>query len=320
MESVLFPEGIKEDYLADVMDAAMKRKYRAVAVRGCIELLLDHLFFQFISSTVSLEKWLKLSVYKKIELIKENSSFDSSFYEELHSLRLTGNKGAHVAEHDNITDEELDMSFFYLSSICTSLIFEYFKANGMQGTENTSTIFSCLQPTQRITVLNRYLMWLENVDYDADTSKRFYTKYVNAFWSDDFDETVYRGNFPKPLRLRQSINRHLSMEFWLSSSLQHYDELLIAIDKLSLAYLKSGYFFLATSTAKRFLDNRDITEDYYDELCVKLNNMNPKVEEYPIAQSQKESIRNLLQIESICSEDLDRSFAKLIKCMLTNEN
>ncbi|WP_076926021.1 DUF4145 domain-containing protein [Pseudoalteromonas sp. EB27] len=320
MESILFPESIKEEYLADVTDTAMKLKYRAVAVRSCIELLLEHLFFQFIPSTVNLEKWLKLPVYKKIELIKENSEFDSTFYEELHSLRLIGNKGAHVAEHGNITGEELDMSFSYLSSVCTSLIFEYFKANGMQGTENTSTIFSCLQPTQRITVLNRYLMWLEKVEYDVSLSKRFYTRYVNAYWSKNIDETVYRGHFPKPLRLRQSINRYLSSEFWLSTSLQHYDELLIAIDKLSLAHLKSGSFFVAISTAKRFLANGDITENYYDQLCDKLNNMKSKVGEYPIAKSQKESIENLSQIESNCSEDLDRSFAKLIRCMLTNEN
>ncbi|WP_219584562.1 hypothetical protein, partial [Vibrio parahaemolyticus] len=61
-------------------------------------------------------------------------------------------------------------------------------------------------------------------------------------------------------------------------------------------------------------------EFYYDQLCLKLNDMYPKVSGYPIAKSQKESIYNLSQIESICSKDIDIAFAKLIRCILTNEN
>ncbi|EGR0935759.1 DUF4145 domain-containing protein [Vibrio parahaemolyticus] len=320
MESILFPKDIKEKYLSDVPNTATRQHYRALAVRSCIELLLEHLFFQFVPSSTTLKKWQRLSVYQKIELIRNSSSFEKSFYDQLHSLRIMGNKGAHVSEHGNISDEELDKSFLYLSSICTSLIFEYFKKNGMQGTENTATIFSCLQPSQRITVLNEYLKWLECIDYNVDLSKRFYIKYVESFFSNDTDETEYRGNFPKPLRLRQSLNRYLSSEFWFSTSYRHYDELLIAIDKLSLAYLKSGNFFLATSTARRFYSSGHLTEYYYEQLCLKLNKMAPKLGEFPIAKTQDESINNLADIEVMCSEDLDVSFATLIRCMLTNEN
>ncbi|EGU9323576.1 DUF4145 domain-containing protein, partial [Vibrio parahaemolyticus] len=320
VENILFPENLKESYLVDVADVATKRQYRAVAVRSCIELLLEHLFFQFVSEMVIYEKWSKLSVYQKIELIRETSSFEPGFYENLHNLRLTGNKGAHASEHGNITDEELRSSFNCLSSLCTSLIFEYFKINGMQSTENTSTIFSCLQPHQRLTVLNNYIAWLGDIECDIESSKRFYLKYVQAFRNNDIDETVYRGHFPKPLRLQQSLNRSLSHEYWVSSSLKCYDELLLVIDKLCLAYLKSGSFFLAISVARRFYLSGHITEFYYDQLCLKLNDMYPKVSGYPIAKSQKESIYNLSQIESICSKDIDIAFAKLIRCILTNEN
>ncbi|TOJ02863.1 hypothetical protein, partial [Vibrio parahaemolyticus] len=83
MENILFPENLKESYLVDVADVATKRQYRAVAVRSCIELLLEHLFFQFVSEMVIYEKWSKLSVYQKIELIRETSSFEPGFYENL---------------------------------------------------------------------------------------------------------------------------------------------------------------------------------------------------------------------------------------------
>ncbi|MGY5798771.1 DUF4145 domain-containing protein [Rheinheimera faecalis] len=320
MEDVLFPEAIKKEYLADILDVDTKRQYRAVAVRACIELLLEHLFYQFVESTVSMNKWNALTVYNKIELLKEKSFLDNHFYEELHYLRVTGNKGAHVAEHSNITDEQLDTSFRYLSTICTSLIFEYFKEYGMQSTDNTSTIFSCLQPRQRVKVLNQYISHLERIECDIEASKSYYSRYVEAYREKIIDETVYKGFFPKPLRLRQNINKHLSSEFNSSTSLQHYDELLLAIDKLSLAYLKSGSFFLAICTVYRFYADGYLTISYYEEMCVKLNRMNQELDEYPIAKCQKGSIQNLSEIELSFSHDLDKSFSKLIRCILTNEN
>ncbi|MGS4882687.1 hypothetical protein [Photobacterium damselae] len=339
MEKILIPENIKKNYLSDVTDTSIKRHFRALAVRSCVELLLNHLFFQYINKKkikkkeilnirnnkkkenykedeISSEEWEDASINNQILLIKNNSSFDPTFCENLHKLRLIGNKGAHTPHHSSITDEELERSFHHLSSICTSLIFEYFKENGMQGTDNTSTIFSCLQPTQRIIVLNQYIRWLEQHQYNIEQSKQFYNKYVFAYSSKDFDETRYKYNYPQPLRLRQSINKHLSSEFWLSTSLKNYDELLLTIDKLALAYLKTGSFFLATSTAQSFIMKNIITESYYNELCSKLNIMKAKLAGYPIAKTQEESIKNLSQVEKRYSKDLDISFLKLIRAML----
>ncbi|MDF4740232.1 DUF4145 domain-containing protein [Vibrio parahaemolyticus] len=320
MERVLFPNNIKRDYLGDVVDPSTKLHYRALAVRSCLELLLKHLFYKFVQKDISKERWDELFVSRKIDQIKKYSSFDASFYEKIDYLKTIGNKGAHAAEHPTITHPDLDLAFEYLSSICTYLIFEYFKENSMQGTENTSTIFSCLQPIQRVDVLCKYINMLENKEYDAGAAKQYYSKYVEAYHNRDIDETVHREHFPKPLRLRHSLNKKLSAEFLESSSLQHYDELLIAIDKLSLAYLKLGSMFLATCTVHRFYANGHLTTSYYDEQCEKLEKLAKKTHKYPIAKTQDDSIKNLEDIEKIFASDLDKSFAKLIKCMLTNEN
>jgi len=178
-------------YFDDSSDIENRLYFRAVAVRSCLENVMDSVFTHLIpENNIPLSSWSKYDLNGKIKAMR--GFFSDDVVESLHRLRILGNHGAHQKYHTELKQADILEALPALGAVCEQAIFSYFRKHGFVAHRWLPTIFSTLKPSYRVSILERLFVEQKTL-FIVDKLAMAYVKNNQFFESIKFIEDCYKS-------------------------------------------------------------------------------------------------------------------------------
>jgi len=290
------------DYFLDSADINSKNYHRATSLRVCLEHVVNTVFIHIAGVNVNNEQerknWVKKPLFDRINDLK--SFFTDDVLDSFHRIRKIGNSGAHPEGHSDLTQNEIDSALEDLSGVCEWTLIAYFKKHGFCTESWLPTVFSTLPPAYRVRVLESLFQ-----DIEERIDKKDLVAYLTKVQTDHsklFSGEISYEEFKKPI-----------------VDAKRFEEILLVIDKLAMAYLKSG----ADQKSFAFIDEcykkEYINETFVGQMNEKLEMLAEGMKNLPIASNIEETRANLKEIYKVVPED-ERSLFITIFSAIIAEN
>lgn len=285
----LLPKSALE-YFNDIEDSN-KLYLKATSIRTCLENIVDTIFIHIINDDINIntKKWEKEDLYKKLNLL--DAFFSKSKQRQLHSIRKIGNKGTHPKLHKMLEEQDIKASLNSLSKLCEWTILSYFQKHGFKVNTWLPTIFSTLQPIYRIRILEPYFHSLkfENKDFIKHLEKIQYN-------TDNFIFTKIEDVTDKEKEL---------------------DEIILIIDKLSMAYLKNREYDKSINFIKTCFKKNKINERFKNEMIDKLNMLWNEIDNLPISNNIQDTKEHFDEIMKVVKKEEETLFITLFTAVVS---
>ena len=139
----------------DLLSDSTSKETKLATCRWFVEMIIDVFLSDFLINEVGEKEYGKMSLFSKIEKIKNSKCFDVSIGLIMDEIRVKGNSGAHYNQ-DLPTDYETKETVFQCLRIFDLLLVDWFQKNGFDKTRKTAVIFSTLLPSTRVRVLKHF--------------------------------------------------------------------------------------------------------------------------------------------------------------------
>lgn len=287
IDNPLLPEHALEYF----QDASIlpKRYLRAVSMRYCLEAIVDTVFIHIAKEQGVTGQWEKKRLVDKIDSLKD--FFPPETLGAVHDIRKITNKGAHQSGHKELDEADLVVASTNLNKICEWVLISYIKKYGFHTQAWTPTVLSTLQPVYRIRMLEElYSYYLAEIE-----DKESLISYLESV-----QEFTRRLFFGEPLNQtdRSSENRK-------------FEQILLVIDKLAMAYMKNNQYEKGVRFIHECFESRTVNGQFKDEMIKKLEMLQAKFSELPIAQDIEQTREKLKKILP-CIREKDRSLFVIV--------
>lgn len=265
------------EYFRDSSEISYKSYLRATSLRVCLENIVETVFIYIAENAEDKEAWLKKKLFNKIKTLE--NYFPEDIINRLHNIRKIGNSGAHQSNHNELDNEDINLALVDLSKVCEWTITSYFKKYGFNVDSWVPTVLSTLPPIYRIRILEDVFSYNET---NLDSKSNLLEHLSNA---QKWHEDVFNGIIP------------ISEAIATPEQKNKYSEILLIIDKLSMAYLKNGDYDKSIQFIKECFDKNLINEQFLDEMLDKLEMLNREISNLPISrnlQDTKDIFRKML--------------------------
>jgi len=287
----LLPQSALE-YFNDI-ENSKKLYLKATSIRNCLENIADTIFIHIINdnATINTEKWEKQDLYEKLNSL--DVFFSKNKQKQLHGIRKVGNKGTHPKLHQMLEEKDINISLNDLSKLCEWTILSYFQKYGFKINTWLPTIFSTLQPIYRIRILEPYFYSLkfENEDLINHLEKI-------QFNTDNFI-------FPK---IEDVTDKEKEL-----------DEIILIIDKLSMAYLKNREYDKSINFIKTCFKKNKINERFKNEMLEKLNMLWNQIDNLPISNNIQDTKKRFDEIMKVVKQKEETLFITLFTAVISQE-
>lgn len=290
------------EYFVDSVDINSKNYHRATSLRVCLEHVVNTVLIHIADVDVNNEqerkKWVNKSLNNKIKDLK--SFFPADILKRFHKIRKIGNSGTHPGGHSDLTENEIESAIENIRGVCEWTLIAYFEKHGFCTESWLPTVFSTLPPAYRVRVLE---ILFQNIEKRID--KKNQLAYLNKVQTDH--SMLISGKIPFE-EVKEPI-----------VDAKKFEEILLVIDKLAMAYLKSG----ADQKSFEFVDEcykkNYINKIFFDQMNNKLKMLAEEMENLPIASNIKETRANLKEIYKNVLED-ERSLFITVFSAIVAEN
>lgn len=246
--------------------SANSRLYlRATSIRSCLESIVETIFIHIIEDEKN-KNWRELSLYRKLNHL--DGFFPKEINDQLHSIRIIGNKGAHPSKHKELLEEEINITLDNLSKICEWTILAYFKKNGFVKHPWVPTVFSTLPPIYRIRILEEF------------------------FVQNGFDKSEVLAS---PESVKLSHHQLINGQFEFNSQIK-LGEFQLLIDKLAMAYLKNRERMKSIDFINNMHNEGFINSLFKEQMLDKLDALWKEIDNLPISASLENTRDNLNRI------------------------
>jgi len=262
----LLPEQAIE-YFNDAKE--QKKNYlKAVSIRNCLEAIANVVFIHIAKSEGFRGNWERIDLNTKIETL--NKFFPEIILESIHYIRITTNKGAHQAGHKYLSADELNRTLENLFRVCEWVIIAYLRKHGLNTHSWIPTVLSTLQPIYRVRILED----LFSNEIKLLDNKTNLLKYL---------EKIQESH---QIRIKQLAKGDFSEEEQkdLNSESKRYENILLIIDKLAMAYIKNGEYEKGIYFIDTCFKDRVINSMFRDQMNEKLQMLQEAIKELPIAK------------------------------------
>jgi len=285
----LLPKSALE-YFNDI-DDSNKLYLKATSIRTCLENIVDTIFIHIINedNNIDTKKWEKQDLYEKIKSL--DSFFSKNRQKQLHQIRKVGNKGTHPKLHKMLKENDISISLNDLSKLSEWTILSYFQKYGFKINTWLPTIFSTLQPIYRIRILEPYFYSLkfENEELIKHLEKIQYN-------TDNFIFT----------RIEDVTDKEKEL-----------DEIILIIDKLSMAYLKNKEYEKSINFIKKLFNKNIINERFKNEMIEKLELLWKSFNHLPISQNIEETKNRFTEIMKVVKKEEESLFITIFTAIIS---
>ncbi len=286
----LLPKSALE-YFNDVKNFN-KLYLKATSIRTCLENVVDTIFIHIINdNNIDTGEWEKLKLYKKLESL--DIFFSKNKQKLLHGIRKIGNKGTHPKLHKMLKETDIEVSLNDLSKLCEWTILSYFRKYGFKINTWLLTIFSTLQPIYRIRILEPYFYSLQ---FEGEELINHLEKI--QFNNDNFILT----------KVEDVTDREKEL-----------DEVILIIDKLSMAYLKNKEYKKSINFIEKLFNKNRINERFKNEMIEKLELLWKSFNHLPISQNIEEMRNKFIEIMKVVKKEEESLFITIFIAIISQE-
>lgn len=287
----LLPKSALE-YFKDAEDSN-KLYLKATSIRNCLENIVDTIFIHIVdhSNTINLNQWNNKKLFDKLKSLE--NYFSEDIFAQIHNIRKIGNKGAHSKSHKELSQENISITLQDLSQLSEWTILAYFKKYGFKVNTWLPTIFSTLQPIYRIRILEPYLnsLSIDNEEFINHQEKIQYN-------SDNFIFTEKKDITEQDIEL---------------------DEIILIIDKLSMAYLKNREYKKSIEFIENCFDRKIINQRLKIEILDKLNMLWNEIDNLPISNNILDTKKHFENIMKVVKKEEETLFITLFTAVISQE-
>jgi hypothetical protein len=239
---------------------------KAVSIRNCLEAITDTVFVHIAAKEGSASRWNRKKLVQKIDSLKD--FFPDHVLEAVHRIRKITNKGAHQAGHKDLDARQLQVVLSDLTRVCEWVVSSYLQKYGFHTESWTPTVLSALQPCYRVRILEELFSYTVNLIEDRE-DLLLYQREVQ-----DWHARVMEGDFSvlgqgKETNLRSFL----------------YQQMLLVIDKLAMAYLKDLRYTKSIEFIESCAKNSLINACFMEQMMDKLRALQSGIDELPISTS-----------------------------------
>ena len=287
----LLPQSALE-YFKDV-ENSKKLYLKATSIRNCLENIVDTIFIHIINDTISIDttKWEKQDLYEKLNSL--DVFFSKNKQKQLHKIRKIGNKGTHPKFHNILKEQDISISLNDLSKLCEWTILSYFQKYGFKINTWLPTIFSTLQPIYRIRILEPYFYSLQ-------------------FRNEDLIHHLEKIQYNTDHFILTEIEDVTDEE-------KNLDEIILVIDKLSMAYLKNKEYDKSVNFIETCFKKNKINERFKNEMLDKLDILWKEIDSLPISNNIQDTKRHFDSIMEIIKKEEETLFITLFTAVISQE-
>lgn len=232
----LIPLDLLEEF-NDFIDENMRDVLRANCLRRYIEGIIKVFFEKKIIniSNIKVEKWKKLNLHNKIELLIKH--IDKDFGNVLLDIKKIGNKGSHFG--NRVDKDELVFAIKCTTNLVELIIIKYFNDNKFGSEPELMTLLSILPPSRRVYILNgifnndgENLNIIDKLSmaYLKNNEKNKSIYFLNNLYKDDIINNSYHEDFLWKVN-NLEINLH---KFDISRNMKMAKEKFKELDSLNL--------------------------------------------------------------------------------------
>lgn len=264
-------------------DATGQRKnyLKAVSIRNCLEAIVDVIFVHIAKVVGSSGNWKRKNLNKKIESLKD--FFPQTILELIHDIRKTTNKGAHQSGHKDLTSEELHNTLENLTRVCEWVIIAYLKKYGFNTQSWVPTVLSTLHPLYRVRILED--IFSNEMQVLDDKTKLLKYQAEVQDWHQKMVQRMAEGDF--------SV---LNQQQGHQSESKNYEQVLLVIDKLAMAYLKNGDYDRSVMFIENCYKDGAINSCFREQMQEKLEMLQKQFKHLPIAQDIQQTRDNFKKV------------------------
>jgi hypothetical protein len=287
----LLPKSALE-YFNDIEDSN-KLYLKATSIRTCLENIVDTIFIHIINDDTNIDtkKWGKQDLYEKLKSL--DVFFSKNKQRQLHDIRKIGNKGTHPKLHKMLEEQDIKISLNDLSKLCEWTILSYFQKYGFKINTWLPTIFSTLQPIYRIRILEPYFHSL---------------KFENKEFVNHLEKIQYNTDNLIFNKIEDVTDREKEL-----------DEIILIIDKLSMAYLKNKEYEKSIKFINTCFNKNKINERFKNEMLEKLDILWKSIDHLPISQSIEETKNRFTEIMKVVKEEEESLFITIFTAIISQE-
>jgi len=286
----LLPKSALE-YFEDI-ESSNKLYLKATSMRNCLENIVDTIFKHIVEhDNINLNQWNNKNLFNKLNFLEDY--FPQEQYTSIHEIRLIGNKGAHQKNHNELTEDNINITLNNLSKLSEWTIIAYFKKYGFKTTSWLPTIFSTLQPIYRIRILEQYF---DSLHID----KKLFINHQEKI----------QYNIDNFIVLSQDDITKQEIEL---------DEIILVIDKLSMAYLKNKQYKKSIDFIENCFDKNIINERLKSEMLEKLNMLWKEIDRLPISNNIQDTKEKFDSIMKVVKEEEKTLFITLFTAVISQE-
>lgn len=259
-------------YYADI-HPGRKLYINATSIRYCIENLCD-VFLVYFAERAPTKSWLAKTVSDKLKILKNENFFPEVIYNRLKRINEIGTSGAHVQRHNELNLADVEVAIKDLGKVCEWTLLQYFLRHGFHTQHWVLTIFSTLPPKYRLSILDELFREKE-------------TEYAEK----------YSYIFPiSEISPEAQLRRVLAGENTTTMAELVRDEFVIIIDKLSMAFLKSGQDDNSIAFLKDCYDKGYIDKEFFDGMFGKINELKIHLDEFPISKDLEQARQHFREV------------------------
>jgi len=268
------------EYFNDVSDSH-KLYLKATSIRNCLENIVDTIFIHIVqdNNEITENQWNRKNLNDKLNYLRDY--FPEDIFSQIHNIRKIGNKGTHPKGHIELNEDNIEITLKDLSKLSEWTILSYFKKYGFGIHTWIPKLFSTLQPIYRVRILSEYFKSLE-------------------FNKNDFYQYLENKNINPEYTILTILDNNMDTNL-------EFDNILLVIDKLSMAYLKNEEYEKSISFINQCHNDKIINDVIKNILIRKINNLNSQMAYLNISQSIQDTkiyIDDILKQISIEDEKL----------------
>ncbi|HFU75062.1 MAG TPA: DUF4145 domain-containing protein [Arcobacter sp.] len=287
----LLPKSALE-YFKDAEDSN-KLYLKATSIRNCLENIVDTIFIHIVDhdDTINLNQWNNKKLFDKLTSLK--NYFPEDIFQQIHNIRKIGNKGAHSKLHKELSEDSVNITLQDLSKLSEWTILAYFKKYGFKANTWLPTIFSTLQPIYRIRILESYFnsLSINNDEFINHLEKIQYN-------TDNFIFTNKEDITESDIEL---------------------DEIILIIDKLSMAYLKNREYEKSLEFIETCFERKIINQRFKIEIIDKLGMLWNEIDNLPISNNILDTKKHFENIMKVIKKEEETLFITLFTAVISQE-
>lgn len=287
----LLPKSALE-YFNDV-ETSNKLYLKATSLRTCLENIADTIFIHIINDNTDIhtKEWEKLALYEKLKMLK--IFFPKNIQKRLSYIRKVGNQGTHPKLHKMLKENDIIISLNDLSKLSEWTILSYFQKYGFKLNTWLPTIFSTLQPIYRIRILEPYFNSL---------------KFENEELIRHLEKIQFNTNNFIFTKIEDITDREKKL-----------DEIILIIDKLSMAYLKNNEYEKSINFIESCFNENKINERFKNEMLKKLYLLRESINYLSISQSIEETQNMFTEIMKVVKKEEESLFITIFTAIISQD-